>query len=44
MADALTGPIALRPARVLGRRALEPLLQLLGRHIDGVVEIPTAVS
>ena len=44
MSDALTGAIFLRPARVLGCGALQPLLQLVSRHIDCLVEVPADIS
>jgi hypothetical protein len=39
VADSLSGSVVLDPARSLGFFLLEPVLELVGRHVDNVVEL-----
>lgn len=40
MADTFSRTIGFRPASLLGRRPFQPLLKLIGGHVDRVVEVP----
>lgn len=40
MPDGLARAVVLAPARLLGRIRLEPFIQLVGRHVDELIELP----